>query len=258
MAGKRGWRRGTLALLVLALAATGTGVFAAARLSAARTPRVRPASAPIRAPQPERPVSSLKPVAAGAPREFVARIRPIDAAIRSRMGTSWRPGCPVSLEDLRVIEMTFWNFRGEVETGELMVHRRYAQAILGVFRRIFDARFPIERMELANGYMGNDPPLALRNNTAGFNCRRSVGSKAWSQHAYGAAVDINPDQNPYVSPSGRIEPKFGRPWVDRSVNDSGMIRPADAVVRAFRAIGWRWGGSYRQSKDWMHFSASGR
>jgi hypothetical protein len=80
----------------------------------------------------------------------------------------------------------------------------------------------------------------------------------WSEHTYGHAVDIDPDQNPYVSPSGRIEPPFGRPYVNRSKVRPGMITRNDVVVRAFRAIGWHWGGDYQRSKDYMHFSATGR
>lgn len=175
------------------------------------------------------------------------------------MGTSWRAGCPVPLRDLRVLQMSFWGYDGGIKAGELMVHRRYARDIAGVFRKLFNARFSIARMELANGYMGNDPPLAQRNNTVGFHCRRSTsGSGAWSEHSHGRAVDINPDQNPYVSRSGRVEPPFGRRWVDRSLGHPGMIRRGDLVVAAFRAIGWRWGGNWRRSKDWMHFSVSGR
>jgi len=30
------------------------------------------------------------------------------------------------------------------------------------------------------------------------------------------------------------------------------------VVAAFRAVGWAWGGSWRSSKDYMHFSVNGR
>jgi hypothetical protein len=36
----------------------------------------------------------------------------------------------------------------------------------------------------------------------------------------------------------------------------GMVTPG--VVRAFRAIGWGWGGDWTGVKDWMHFSATGR
>jgi hypothetical protein len=176
------------------------------------------------------------------------------------MGTSWKPGCPVPLTDLRVITMTHWDFQGAVRVGELMVHERYATAMTGVFAKLFDARYAIERMELANGYMGNDPPLAQRNNTVGFNCRAPVGGgrHRWSEHSYGWAVDINPDQNPYVSRSGRIEPLHGRPYVDRSLGEPGMLDRDHLVVRAFRAIGWRWGGDWSGTKDYMHFSATGR
>ncbi len=175
------------------------------------------------------------------------------------MGTSWRPGCPVPLEDLRVITMNHWHFDGSVRRGELIVHERYAAPIAGVFRTLFETRFPIERMEPANGYMGNDPPLAQRNNTAAFHCRAPTGGgRTWSEHSYGSALDINPDQNPYVSRRGRVEPPFGAPFVDRSREAPGMIRPDDLVVRAFRSIGWRWGGDWPATKDYMHFSASGR
>src|SRR5438270_118521 len=43
---------------------------------------------------------------------------------------------------------------------------------------------------------------------------------------------------------------------DRSRHRPGMVTAA--VVRAFRSIGWGWGGSWSGStKDYMHFSASG-
>jgi hypothetical protein len=194
-----------------------------------------------------------------APDRFSATVVRIGPDHISRMGTSWRTGCPVALTDLRVIELTHWGFDEQVHRGEIMVHRRHVKAITGVFRTLFDARFPIERMELSNGYMGNDPPLAQRNNTVGFNCRAPVGGgRAWSEHAYGRAVDINPDLNPYVSRSGRIEPLFGDRHADRSLTTEGMIHPDGIVVRAFREIGWRWGGAWRGTKDYMHFSATGR
>jgi len=38
---------------------------------------------------------------------------------------------------------------------------------------------------------------------------------------------------------------------------AGVIRAGDAVVRAFAAIGWEWGGSWA-SPDYQHFSAPRR
>jgi hypothetical protein len=208
-------------------------------------------------PRPSPSVSTPSPET--IPGRFVSRVSRVGPDHIARMGTSWKAGCPVPLEDLRVIAMRHWGFDGRVHDGELMVHRRYSRDVTNVFRTLFRARFPIERMELANGYMGNDPPLAQRNNTVGFNCRAPVGGgHTWSEHAYGRAVDINPDLNPYVSRSGRIEPLYGKTHVDRSLTTDGMIHPHGLVVGAFRAIGWRWGGSWTGTKDYMHFSATGR
>jgi hypothetical protein len=194
-----------------------------------------------------------------APPRFTATIRRIGPETIARMGTSWRPGCPVPLEDLRSIVMPHWGLDGALKQGELIVHRRYAAGVANIFEQLFAAGFPIARMEPANGYMGNDPPLAQFNNTVGFNCRAPVGGgRRWSEHSYGTAVDINPDQNPYVSRRGRIEPPFGAPWVDRTLREAGMIHSDHLAVRAFRAIGWRWGGLWPGTKDYMHFSASGR
>jgi hypothetical protein len=36
-----------------------------------------------------------------------------------------------------------------------------------------------------------------------------------------------------------------------------MIMDSDVVVTAFESIGWTWGGNYRNSVDYMHFSATG-
>ena len=247
----RSFRRRVWPVVVLALIAT-------ACTTDRRIGATQPVSGEERKVMPLRHASSAVTPNPAADR-FTASVGRVGADVVARMGTSWQPGCPVGLADLRVLAMTFWGFDGVVHRGEIMVHRRYASAITGVFRTLFAARFPIERMELANGYMGNDPPLAQRNNTVGFNCRAPVGGgRAWSEHAYGRAVDINPDLNPYVSRSGRIEPLFGHLHADRTLTTDGMIQPDDLVVGAFRAIGWRWGGSWTGTKDYMHFSATGR
>jgi hypothetical protein len=45
-------------------------------------------------------------------------------------------------------------------------------------------------------------------------------------------------------------------YLDRSRVRRGMVTPA--VLAAFQAVGWGWGGSWAGStKDYMHFSATG-
>ncbi|HEX9696143.1 MAG TPA: M15 family metallopeptidase [Actinomycetota bacterium] len=189
---------------------------------------------------------------------FDGTAQAIDAAALASMGTSWRPGCPVARHDLRVLRMPHWGFDGTVQRGEMIVHESQAHNVLAAFAAIFDARFPIATMVIANGYIGDDPARAQQNATSAFNCRKAVGSAALSQHAYGLAVDINPVQNPRISTTGGIIPPGGEAYTDRTLDRPGMIQAGDAVVKAFEAIGWTWGGTYRRSKDYHHFSLNGR
>ena len=98
-------------------------------------------------------------------------------------------------------------------------------------------------MRLVDDFGGDDDRSMAADNTSAFNCRPSTGSPGeWSQHSYGRAIDVNPRENPYVSGS-TVLPPTGAPYVDRSLQARGLIRPDGPVVRAFTAIGWTWGGT---------------
>ncbi len=192
-----------------------------------------------------------------APDEFVGRIVEIDAGIAERMSASWRPGCPVELSDLRLLELAHWNYDERISTGELVVHADHAEDIVDVFAVLFEQRFPIERMELVDVYDGDDDRSMAANNTSAFNCREVAWKPGvWSNHAFGAAIDVNPLVNPYVA-GPNIFPPEGEPFADRSVRAQGGLYPGDPAVEAFFAIGWGWGGNWTGAKDWQHFSASG-
>jgi hypothetical protein len=186
-------------------------------------------------------------------RSSVALIRP---ALRGRL-TSWRPGCPVPIGRLRLVTVSRWGFDGRVRRGQLIVRRDQARKVVRAFRAIFAARVPIRRMRLVEAYGSSDRRSMSADNTSGFNCRPVEGSTSWSAHAYGLAIDVNPLENPYVK-DGKVLPRRGIAYLDRSLEAKGMIQPGDAVVRAFRAIGWTWGGTWRSLKDYQHFSATGR
>ena len=206
-----------------------------------------------------RVVTSAGTVSASCP-VFDGTAAAIDAATRERMvGSSWREGCPVRIEDLRLLRVDYWGFDGREHRGELVVSAYRAPAILGAMRRLFDARFRIERMELVDAYGADDDASMAANNTSAFNCREVTGRPGvWSEHSYGRAIDINPVQNPYISASGAVLPPAGAEYADRSQRRMGMIRAGDPVVRAFEAVGWRWGGYWTSPKDYQHFSATGR
>jgi hypothetical protein len=189
---------------------------------------------------------------------FRSSISPISPALAERMtGVSWRPGCPVPLDELRLLTLRHWGFDGRVRTGRLVVHRDVARDLVGVFRRLFDARFPIRRMRLVDAYGADDFRSIEADNTSAFNCRPVAGTSRWSEHAYGRAIDVNPLENPYVS-GGRTSHRRSVPYLDRTRRRPGMAVEGGPLVRAFDAVGWGWGGRWSSPVDYQHFSASGR
>jgi len=186
---------------------------------------------------------------------------PTDLAAEMRHST-WHPGCPVPIADLRLLTLSYWGFDGEVHEGPLVVNASVAEEVVGVFQRLFRARFPIQQMALASKYRPNENPNTKRSVTASFNCRPVVTpagpGTTFSMHSYGLAIDINPLQNPFVAADGYVQNRYARPYRDRSQELSGMIHDGDAVVQAFERIGWGWGGNWSGGEDYMHFSANGR
>jgi hypothetical protein len=186
---------------------------------------------------------------------FAARIQPVT---RADVRHSWHPGCPVGPAQLRKLRLAYWSFDGERRIGTLIVRDRSARAIVGVFRRLYAARFPIRRMVPVDVYGGSDRRSMAADNTSAFNCRyaSAPGPKRWSAHAYGEAVDVNTIENPYVQGS-YVSPPAGRPYVDRSDVRRGMAVEGGVLVRAFAAAGWEWGGRWAATPDYQHFSAGG-
>jgi hypothetical protein len=167
-------------------------------------------------------------------------------------------GCPVGPVELRLLRADYWGFDKRVHRGELIVHRDHARRVLVVLGKLFKAGYPIERLKVVDAYRADDDRSMAANNTSGFNCRRVSGSSSWSEHAFGRAVDLNPLRNPYVTRGGRVSPPAGRPYANRARRAAGMIHANDLVVRAFAAAGWRWGGYWSGSRDYQHFSSTGR
>jgi D-alanyl-D-alanine carboxypeptidase len=191
---------------------------------------------------------------------FCSTVAPLSEAQKTAMTPSaWRKGCPVALGDLRAVTVSYKTFGGFEAIGLLVVHRSVANKVVQAFHDLYDAEFPIESITPIEAFDGDDDRSTLANNTSGFNCRPVQGTKRFSQHAYGLAIDINPLQNPYVRPNGTVlDPKAQR-FLDRvkTANEPGVISNKGAVVTAFKRIGWGWGGAWRV-KDYQHVSSNNR
>jgi len=192
---------------------------------------------------------------------FQSAIQTLTPAQRAQLGPFWHAGCPVALSELRLLTASHWDFNGGVQTGQLVVNRQAAAPLAKVFRRLYQLRFPIRHMRFFDAYGPKSRQPADGDISGSFECRRAVpspcggGTGNWSMHAYGLAVALNPIENPYTG-CGRTRKRASLPYLDRSKIRRGMVTPA--VVKAFRSIGWGWGGSWSGStKDYMHFSSSG-
>jgi hypothetical protein len=153
--------------------------------------------------------------------------------------------------------MTYWGMDKKSHEGEMVVNEDVAKKIVKVFHKLYDERYPIRRMELVDKYGGSDFKSIEADNTSAFNCRNATGASSWSQHAYGHAVDLNTCENPYVHANGHIEHPRCVKYGNRKRHDPGLIHANDKVVKAFRSIGWGWGGSWGGPWDFQHFSANG-
>lgn len=193
--------------------------------------------------------------------DYQGSISTITPEIKQRMikGNSYRRGCPVGLDDLRYLRIKHKNFTGKEQWGELIVHQEVAEEVVDIFEALYKADYPIYQMRLVSDYKGSDWQSIEADNTSGFNCRRATGSKTWSKHSYGKAIDINPIENPYISRNGRISHKASlvyrkRVHKEKSAADRAVLLPEDKAVKLFKKYGWKWGGDWSGVKDYQHFN----
>jgi hypothetical protein len=208
-------------------------------------------------------VVALLGLTAQAPFHSSTRPLPVPVKAELKQRGFWYKGCPVPLSQLRLITVTHRGFDGRDHIGQLIVKRSAAAPLTRVFRRLYRLRFPIHHMRLDDVYGPKRSWPADGDVSGSFFCRQAApspctggtGTGSWSMHAYGLAIDLNTVENPYVG-CGQSRDPASRPYRDRSRHRRGMVTPK--VVRAFRSIGWGWGGAWAGStKDYMHFSASG-
>jgi poly-gamma-glutamate synthesis protein (capsule biosynthesis protein) len=175
-------------------------------------------------------------------------------------GRSWRAELPCPQRSaLVLLRIPYWDFQGNAQIGSMIVARSVATNVAAAFQEIYDSKkFRIYQMTLIDAYQGDDDKSIEANNTSAFNCR-TTDRGALSRHALGMAVDINPVQNPYRE--GNVTaPEAGRaydqPYKRRS-DIVGIIVNGDVVTRAFARQGWRWGGNWKRTVDYQHFSNDG-
>jgi hypothetical protein len=133
-----------------------------------------------------------------------------------------------------VVALNVWRDTGDEivpATVRFSVNKAVADSVAQVFGEYFNGqeRFPIQSI-------------------GGFAIRAKR-----SEHNYGTAIDINPNENFMVGPSGITAGSYWDPGRSRY-----SIAPDSELVKAFERHGWYWAGNgWGSTYDYMHFSFMG-
>lgn len=174
---------------------------------------------------------------------------------------SYRQNDEVPISALCYIKMPHYNFKGEIQVGELIVNKEIKDDVIAIFKELFASKYQIESMYLVDNYWTGNPDTTDSasidvNNTSAFCFRKVTGGQKLSNHAYGKAIDLNPQQNPYVSYSSG-SPKYAHTnadaYIARDTGLSHVITKDDLAFKVFTKYGFSWGGDWSNPKDYQHF-----
>lgn len=137
-----------------------------------------------------------------------------------------------------------------------MVTRRVLSHDTRVSARAADAYAAFHRVLLATGYEARW--------TSAYSCRNIAGTDRYSLHAFGIALDVDPAENPFQSPtSGSVRFSSASTRAGRAADvaagraDTIFTPTQIAAVEAIRTVDgrqvWGWGGRWRTPLDTMHF-----
>lgn len=243
------------------------------------TPTPTPSDTPTPTPTPApKKLESLSGLSAGTVIEYEkidrenlsqyftsSKIEEGDSVYDRIYGQSYVSNDNIGLGDLRYLKMLHINFDGDYQVGEMIVNADVVSDVLEIFEILCAEGYEIHSMYLIDNYWagnGDDSDWYSidDNNTSCFCYRSATGSGNLSKHALGRAIDINPQQNPYVTyPDG--SPKYSHDNAsdyvsNRSSDTPHVITTSDRAYELFTERGWTWGGSWSSPKDYQHFQKS--
>lgn len=172
-------------------------------------------------------------------------------------GKTYKDDCVVPRDSLRYLLCLHRDINGRAIVGEMVVNTCIADVVLGIFRELYENRYPIEKMRLMDYWDAVDEMAMRDNNSSSFNFRFITHTTKVSKHGKGVAIDINTLYNPYHKVLGDgselIEPSTGAPYLDRSKSFNYKIEKGDLCYRLFIKNGFEWGGEWTSCKDYQHF-----
>jgi peptidoglycan LD-endopeptidase CwlK len=172
----------------------------------------------------------------------------IDSHITLQEALSGREIPTATTKNLRIVDIEYFSFDKILHRGQIVIHKDLVNDILDIFKLIKAKKFPIKKVIPINKFNWSDEISMRENNTSAFNYRTISGTRTFSTHALGRAIDINPFLNPQFK-NGKVSPEGA------SYNKlaPGTITLHSWLAHEFIKRGWRWGGNWKFTQDYQHF-----
>lgn len=192
----------------------------------------------------------------GADRCFAAEDIP-DKVWQRMQGKTYSENPHVKRNDLRYVRVLHWDYDNLPHIGEMICNKKISNDLVEIFKELYEARYPIQRMVLPDEYDADDERQMRANNSSCFCYRTIAGGKTLSKHALGMAIDLNPLYNPYVRRRANgtlfVQPANATQYCNRQTTFRYKITKNDLAYKLFTKYGFRWGGSWSKYKDYQHF-----
>lgn len=180
-----------------------------------------------------------------------------DGVWQRMQGKTYKKNPYIGREDLRHIRVLHWDYDQKSHIGEMIVNKQIADVVVGIFRKLYDAKYPIQRMVLPDVYNADDETQMRDNNSSSFCYRAISGTTKLSKHARGLAIDINTLYNPYYKDRANgtryVQPATATKFCKRNWAFPYKIDKSDLCYKLFIEAGFEWGGSWTSCKDYQHF-----
>lgn len=138
-------------------------------------------------------------------------------------------------QNLSTFSVQAWGLGGVTKSFNVTVQKCLVEKTKAVFAQIYAA--------------SDKQPIK---NIGGYAWRMNVEGTAPSTHSYGLTLDINWEENYFISSKLTVG-KYWKPCPGNGC-DPYSLPASSSVVTMLKAAGFGWGGEWNSKKDYMHFS----
>jgi len=89
----------------------------------------------------------------------------------------------IDINKLSYLQISYYGFDEQSHIGEMIVNSKIANDVIEIFKKLYEEKYPIEKMKLIDEYNANDELSMSDNNTSCFCYRTISGTQKLSNHS---------------------------------------------------------------------------